>query len=158
MAKRGDPIKDKVTGKTYPSKYQAGLDLWTLVDGDPSNRFVWFQIARAYPRRFQTLVDEKWVDVNYDTPQAVRPTPTLAVTEGAGRYAVGAMKITTIEIDQTKFANVKEILGTTTLRETVDRSFDEVVTRAARERTIQRLQKMDGLDLDKRKVMEGAWR
>ena len=68
------------------------------------------------------------------------------------------MKITTIEIDQNKFANVKEILGTTTLRETVDRSFDEVITRAARERTIERLQTMDGLDLGKRKIMDGAWR
>ena len=53
---------------------------------------------------------------------------------------------------------MKEILGTTTLRETVDRAFDEVIMRAARERTIQRLQKMAGLDLDKRKIMDGAWR
>ena len=156
MAKRGDPIRDKKTGKTYASKYQAGLDLWKLVDGDPTNRFVWFQIARALPGRFQTLIDGKWVDVNYDAPQQARPS--TAVAEEAGVYAVTGTKTTTIEIDQSKFANVKEILGTTTLRETVERSFDEVITRAARERSVSRLQKMDGLDLDKPKVMADAWR
>ena len=158
MAKRGDPIRDKTTGKTYASKYQAGLDLWKTVDGDPSNRFVWFQITRAFPGRFQTLIDDKWVDVNYDTPQEARPTPSTAFAEEAGAYAVTGTKTTTIEIDQIKFANVKTILGTTTLRETVDRSFDEVITRAARERSVKRLQKMDGLDLDKPKVMADAWR
>jgi Arc/MetJ family transcription regulator len=67
-------------------------------------------------------------------------------------------RTTTVEIDEAKLASVKEVLGTRTLRETVDRSFDEVLARAARERSIRRLQKMDGLDLDKPKVMKGAWR
>lgn len=158
MAKRGDPIRDKTTGKTYPSKYQAGLDLWKIVDGDRSNRYVWFQIARAFPGRFQTLIDGKWVDVSYDTPQDARPTQSTVVAEEAGVYAVTGTKTTTIEIDQDKFANVKTILGTTTLRATVDRSFDEVITRAAREQSVKRLQKMDGLDLDKPKIMGDAWR
>lgn len=158
MAKRGDPIRDKMTGKTYASKYQAGVDLRALVDGDPNNRYVWFQIARAFPKRFQTLVDKKWVDVNYDAPQPARSAPSSAIAEEAGTYAVTGTKTTTIEIDQSKFANVKEILGTTTLRETVERSFDEVITRAARERSVKRLQRMDGLDLDKPKVTADAWR
>lgn len=158
MAKRRDPIRDKTTQKTYPSKYQAGLDLWKLVDGDPNNRYVWFQIARAFPGRFQTLIDGKWVDVNYDAPQPARPTPSPAIAESAEGDVATGRKITTIEIDQVKLANVKGILGTATLRETVDRSFDEVITRAARERSIERIQKMDGLDLDKPKVMDGAWR
>ena len=158
MAKRGDPIRDKTTGKTYASKYRAGLDLWKLVDGDPSDTYVWFKIARAFPGRFQTLINGKWVDVNYDVPQEARPTQSTAVAEEAGAYAVMETKTTTIEIDQSKFANVRTILGTTTLRETVDRSFDEVITRAARERSVKRLQKMDGLDLDKPKVMADAWR
>lgn len=63
-----------------------------------------------------------------------------------------------MKIDQSKFANVKKILGTTTLRETVERSFDEVITRAAREQSVRRLQTMDGLDLDKPEVMANAWR
>lgn len=155
---RRKPIRDKTTGKEYPSEYKAGLDLWPLVDGDRKNRFVWFQIARAFPARFQTLIDGKWVDVSYDTQRHKRTTPPLAIAEDAGTYAVTSTKTTTIEIDQTKFANAREILGTATLRETVDRSFDEVIARAARERSIRQLQRMAGLDLDKPKVMRGAWR
>src|SRR5881628_2439862 len=60
-----------------------------------------------------------------------------------------ATKTTTVEIDEGKFASAREILGTRTLRETVDRSFDEVLARAAREQSIRRLQAMEGLDLDK---------
>lgn len=67
-------------------------------------------------------------------------------------------RTTTIDIDEAKLESVKAVLGTRTLRETVDRSFDEVLARAARERSIARLQKMEGLDLDKPRVMEGAWR
>lgn len=67
-------------------------------------------------------------------------------------------KTTTIAIDETKLAGVKRVLGTRTLRETVDRSFDEVLARAAREKSIARLQKMDGLDLDRPAVMAKAWR
>jgi Arc/MetJ family transcription regulator len=69
-----------------------------------------------------------------------------------------ATRTTTLEIDEAKFGQVKRVLGTTTLRETVDRSFDEVLARAARQKSIARLQKMDGLDLHKRRVMERAWR
>ena len=34
----------------------------------------------------------------------------------------------------------------------------KAVVRGARERSIKRLQRMDGPDLDKAKVMQGAWR
>ena len=64
----------------------------------------------------------------------------------------------TIEIDERKLAEVQRLLGTQTLRETVDRSFDEVLARDARRRDIARLQRMEGLDLDKPEVMERAWR
>ncbi len=67
-------------------------------------------------------------------------------------------RITTIEIDEQKVADVKRLLGTETLRETVDRSFDEVLARAARRTDIERLQRMEGLDLDKPEVMDRAWR
>jgi hypothetical protein len=50
------------------------------------------------------------------------------------------------------------VLGTRTLRETVDRSFDEVLARAAREKSIERLRRMEGLDLDKPAAMAKAWR
>ena len=67
-------------------------------------------------------------------------------------------RTTTIEIDERKLTEVKRLLGTQTLRETVDRSFDEVLARDARRRDIDRLQRMEGLDLDKPEVMERAWR
>jgi Arc/MetJ family transcription regulator len=86
--------------------------------------------------------------------------PAERIKDEPSRQKVAARdtKTTTIDIDQAKFAEVRQVLGTRTLRETVDRSFDEVLARAARERSIRRLQKMEGLDLDKPKVMEGAWR
>ena len=67
-------------------------------------------------------------------------------------------RITTLEIDEAKFAEAKRLLGTRSLRETVDRSFDEVIARDAREKSIERLRTMDGLDLDKPDVMARAWR
>lgn len=69
-----------------------------------------------------------------------------------------ARRTTTIEIDEKKLAGVRRVLGTRTLRETVDRSFDEVLARAAREEVIAQLRTMDGLDLDKPEVMAKAWR
>lgn len=69
-----------------------------------------------------------------------------------------ATRLTTIEINESKFAEAKAALGTRTLRETVDRAFDEVLAHAARGRSIARLQSMEGLDLDKPTVMEKAWR
>ncbi len=67
-------------------------------------------------------------------------------------------RTTSVEIDDGKLARVKRVLGTRTLRETVDRSFDEVLARAAREQVIAQLRTMDGLDLDKPEVMAKAWR
>ena len=155
---RRKPTRDKQTGKQYRSEYQAGLDLYKLVGGDPNDRRVWFKIARAFPGRFQTLVDGQWVDVEYDASGRDRALSGAQVAEEPVAYVATSTRTTTIEIDQDKFGRVKEILGTSTLRDTVDRSFDEVITRAARERSIKQLQTMDGLDLDKPKIMERAWR
>jgi hypothetical protein len=158
MPKRRKPIRDKTTGKEYPSEYQAGLALHRLVGGDPSDRFVWFKIARAFPRRFQTLVDAQWVDVHYEASGRDRAVGGHELAEEPTSYVATATKTTTIEINTGKFDSVKEILGTATLRETVERSFDEVIARAAREKSIEQLQHMDGLDLDKPEVMKKAWR
>lgn len=67
-------------------------------------------------------------------------------------------RTTTVEIDEAKFAEARRVLGTRSLRETVERSFDEVLARDAREKTIERLRTMKGLDLDKPEVMAKAWR
>ncbi len=151
------PVRDKQTGAKYPSQYNAGLHLYKLVNGDPNDTYVWFKIVRAFPDRFENFVDGEWVDVDYSGPSGRGASLRAIAEDGPSRVAT-LTRTTTIEIDEAKLADVKEVLGTQTLRETVDRSFDEVLARAARERSIERLRKMDGLDLDKPKVMEGAWR
>ena len=65
---------------------------------------------------------------------------------------------TTVEIDDQLFEEVRGILGTATLRETVEGAFLEVVRDRARRREVEALRVMDGMDLDDPEVMEGAWR
>lgn len=65
---------------------------------------------------------------------------------------------TTLAVDEKKVEAAKRILGTTTLRETVDRALESVLALEARRGTILRLRKMKGLDLDKARVMKDAWR
>lgn len=78
--------------------------------------------------------------------------------ESQAPYTRETVRRTTIDIDEAKFVKVQQVLGTRTLRETVDRSFDEVLARTARAQSIERLQRMEGLDLDKPDVMAAAWR
>jgi Arc/MetJ family transcription regulator len=65
---------------------------------------------------------------------------------------------TTIEVDEALVERASEILGTRGLKATVQRALEEVVAQEARQRLVQRLQTMDGLDLDKNEVMAQAWR
>lgn len=151
------PILDVKTGKEYPSKAAAGRDLAHLVKGDPKNNFVFFEIQRKMPERFRTPnAKGEWVPL--DDPSA--PVGSLRVRDDESPRAesTAGTRLTTLEIDASKFTQVRTILRTRTLRETVDRSFDEVLARAARSRSIARLQNMDGLDLDKPSVMDKAWR
>lgn len=155
MPNQSHRIRDVVGKKEYESKAAAGRALAHLVNGDPSDQFVWFEVARTFPDRFRVLNEEgRWVPL--DDPSApigtLRPKSTVARASGRGT------RLTTLEIDTGKLTAVKAVLGTSTLRETVDRSFDEVLTRAAREAEIQRLRTMQGLDLDKASVMREAWR
>ena len=64
---------------------------------------------------------------------------------------------TTIAIDEEKLESAKEILGTSGIRDTVDAALGEITVRAARERLIEQLRTMDGLDLDDPDVMKQAW-
>ena len=65
---------------------------------------------------------------------------------------------TLVEIDPELLDSAKDILGTTTIRETVDRALREVVrTKAIRDHLIQ-MHTLEGLDLDDPDVMGQAWR
>lgn len=147
-------IRDLKTGKQYPSKAAAGRDLARLVSGDPNDQFVWFEIAARHPERFEVM-DRSGEWVSLDDPSA--PVGTLRRTLPAAR-APSSVRTTTLAIDEGKYEEVKAVLGTSTLRDTVDRSFDEVLVHAARARDIERLRTMAGLDLDKASVMRDAWR
>lgn len=68
------------------------------------------------------------------------------------------MPKTTIDIDPRKAARARRLLGAATLRETVDRALDVVIRDDARRRTIERLERMQGLELDKAHVTRAAWR
>jgi Arc/MetJ family transcription regulator len=68
-----------------------------------------------------------------------------------------SMRKTTIEIDDGLLEQVRGALGTTTLKETVDEAFREVLRERARREEVEALSTMDGMDLDDDDVMAGAW-
>lgn len=87
MAKQTKPILDTSTGKEYPSMYAAGKDLAGLVNGDPTNRLVWFSIARAFPTRFHTKnVNGAWVALDDPSvPKITRIRRTETVEQKRAR-------------------------------------------------------------------------
>lgn len=155
MPNRSHRIRDVKTGKEYPAKAALGRDLAHLVGGDPSDQFVYFKIAATYPERFEVLNEAgEWVSL--DDPSA--PVGTLRPRDAAAINTPSTFRTTTLAIDERKYEQVRAVLGTATLRETVDRSFDEVLVRAARMKDVEHLRTMRGLDLDKPAVMRDAWR
>ena len=68
------------------------------------------------------------------------------------------MHKTTLLVDDKKVDRVKKVLGTRGLRQTVDRALDEVLAYDARRREVERLRMMRGIDLNRPKVMDEAWR
>jgi hypothetical protein len=65
---------------------------------------------------------------------------------------------TTIVLDQKKLLRVRRVLGTTGIKETVDRAFDEILAIELRKRAVARLIEMDGIDFADPAVMARAWR
>ncbi len=82
---------------------------------------------------------------------------TLISTAVRLRYTPGVHK-TTLQVDEDLVARAGTILGTRGLKATVQRALEEVVAREARRRFGQRLQAMDGLELDNPALIAGAWR
>jgi Arc/MetJ family transcription regulator len=65
---------------------------------------------------------------------------------------------TLVEIDPELLESAKDVLGTVTIKETVDRALREVVrTKAIRDHLVQ-MHTLEGLDLDDPDVMAQAWR
>ena len=68
------------------------------------------------------------------------------------------MRKTSVVIDDELVARVRVLLGTSSIRETIDEALREVERRDARRREIRALIEMDGLDLCDPAVMSRAWR
>lgn len=65
---------------------------------------------------------------------------------------------TSVEIDEELLAEVRGILATSTIRETIEEAFREVMRARARVEEIEALATMKGMDLDKHEIMDRAWR
>ena len=63
-----------------------------------------------------------------------------------------------VDIDDALLNEATGVLGAATMKETVNRSLEEVVLAARRRRHADRLESMQGMDLAKPRVMSGAWR
>ncbi len=63
-----------------------------------------------------------------------------------------------VDIDDDLLARAREILGTPTMKDTVNGALQEVVNLELRRRHADQLATMAGLDLDDPDVMSGAWR
>ena len=69
-----------------------------------------------------------------------------------------AKRKTSIEIDVALLDKVRSALGTSTIRETVEEAFLEVLRERARRDEVDALARMRGMDFDDPEVMTGAWR
>jgi Arc/MetJ family transcription regulator len=63
-----------------------------------------------------------------------------------------------VEIDDELLKLASSVLGASTMKEAVERALEEVVLSDRRRRHAKRLTTMRGLDLNKPKIMSGAWR
>ena len=63
-----------------------------------------------------------------------------------------------VDIDDDLLKEASAVLGASTMKEAVNRSLESVVVTARRGRHADRLEEMQGLDLDDPSVMSGAWR
>ena len=68
------------------------------------------------------------------------------------------MRKTSVDVDDRLLEQVRGVLGTSSIKETIDRALREVMRVEARRREITALGVMDGLDLADEKVMAKAWR
>jgi Arc/MetJ family transcription regulator len=63
-----------------------------------------------------------------------------------------------VDIDDALLRKASKVLGTATMKDTVNRSLAEVLAAERRRRHAERLASMDGLDLADERVMRRAWR
>jgi Arc/MetJ family transcription regulator len=69
-----------------------------------------------------------------------------------------AVRKTSVTVDEELIARASAVLGTRSLRETIQRSLEEVVAQDLRQRHIERLKRGEFDDLSDPAVMAEAWR
>jgi Arc/MetJ family transcription regulator len=77
--------------------------------------------------------------------------------EPVGGYTLGVSK-RLVDIDDDLLDEASAVLGTSMMKQTVNRSLEQVVLAARRRRHADRLEAMRGLDLARPRLMAGAWR
>ena len=68
------------------------------------------------------------------------------------------MRKTSVIIDDRLLEQVRSLLGTASIRDTIDRALREILRVEARRQETAVLSEMDGLDLANEEVMAKAWR
>ena len=68
------------------------------------------------------------------------------------------MTKTTVDIDENLLEQARRVLGTSSVRETIEAALREVFSGDARRQEIRALAEMAGLDLASEEVMAKAWR
>ena len=68
------------------------------------------------------------------------------------------MKKTSVDIDEVLLDEVRNLLGTSTIKQTVDTALRETLRSEARRQEVRTLAAMNGLDLADEAVMANAWR
>lgn len=68
------------------------------------------------------------------------------------------MRKTSVEVDHGLIEQVQLLLGTSSIKDTIDTALREVLRGEARRREIEALTRMDGLDLADEEIMARAWR
>ena len=63
-----------------------------------------------------------------------------------------------VDIDDDALDRARRVLGTGTMKDTVNRALHEVIDLDRRRRFLDRVTAPDGLDLDDDEVMDDAWR
>jgi Arc/MetJ family transcription regulator len=65
---------------------------------------------------------------------------------------------TSVEINEELLASVQRVLSTTTIKDTIEEAFREVLRAEARREEVESLAAMSGLELSDSSLMTGAWR
>ncbi len=65
---------------------------------------------------------------------------------------------TSVEINDELLGAVKQVLATTTVKETIDKAFREILRARARREEVEALSTMSGMDLADPEIMARAWR